>query len=223
LSRKFTHKSYKEISHYWKLMLMNEKTFMAASIIIIILVPSLAVGYYWINKNNQNPEFVPRLPTHTSSPAPNPIPSQANFYLEDTRLFIISANASYSNYPFPTATYNPHGYKGGEIIAQNGEPCVIINITLRNDYSAEFPLQSVWKGNSTIVWFSLGAKLYSGIQQISARDITNAQGTQAGFGALVEHFVYGENTTFTLFLATTSRNVTSFQIFDSWVGDVPPA
>jgi hypothetical protein len=214
LTRKFTHKSYKEISHYWKLMAMNEKTFMAASIVIIILVPSLAVGYYWTTTNNQNPELTP-----TSSP--NPIPSQSNFYLGNSRIFVISANASYGSYPSPTVTSPPYG----SIIAQNGERCIIINVALRNDYSIEFPPPNIlapesWNVSSVYVF--LTAHLYNGNNQIEATDITNPNALGYWANNAYTQLDFGESTTVSIYLATSSDNVTSFQLHTNYIGELPP-
>ena len=184
---------------------MSKKTIMAATIIVFVLVVSIIVGFYITNKTN---------------PSPQPIHSLSNFYLSDTKIFVVSANANHGYYPYPTVTNND-----GSLIAENGEPCVVINVVIRNDYSTQNPAPNPIpiSNNSTLVNIALHAEIFSGTTQIDSKDITNAfpiasVSTNKAFTEL--H--YGENTTLNIYLATNSKDITSFQITPYYVGLLTP-
>jgi len=99
---------------------MAMKVLIAPIIVIIILAVSFTVGLYVTNQTN---------PSSQASEAP--IQSVSNYYLPDSRVFVVSANASYGNYPGPTITNDPYGSPPYGVVAQNGEPCLIINVTIR--------------------------------------------------------------------------------------------
>ncbi len=154
----------------------------------------------------------------------NSIPSQSNFYLGDSKIFVVSANASYGSYPGPTVTPLPFSNSSFGT-ATHGEPCVIINVTLRNDYSSQNPAPNPrFDGdNSTVVFVALSAKLFSGESQINATDITNAlpiasAGTNHAFTSLN----YGESTSVSIYLATSNKNITSFELVLFYVGLLLP-
>jgi hypothetical protein len=185
---------------------MSKKTLMAATVIVFVVLVIIAFGYYFANQ---------------SQVVPSPIPSQTNFYLPDSRIFVVSANASYGSYPFPTVTNQP--YSSPVVIARQGEPCVIINLTLRNDYSAQTPAVNHWTNSSPTVYVSLTAKVFNGNNSISSKDITNALGiASAATNSAFTSFDYGENTTVTIYLATNSKDVTSFQLVPRYIGELQP-
>jgi hypothetical protein len=142
--------------------------------------------------------------------------------LPDSRIFVVSANASYGNYPFPTVTNLP--YANPVVIARQGEPCIVISVTLRNDYSSQNPAPNPDPYNSSLVYISLTAEVFSGNSQISAKDITNALGVaSAGTNSAFTSIPYGENTTVSIYLATNNKEVTSFQLHPRYIGgEVPP-
>jgi hypothetical protein len=178
-----------------------KKTLLVTTIITIFLV-SVIVGFYLSNQE------------------PKPIQSLSNFYLGDSRIFVVSANATYGTYPGPTVTSNPIGLP----IAENGEPCVIINVTLRNDYSNQHPApgRSLTK-NSTLVYVALTANIYNGNKQVNAKDITNAnQIASAGTNKAFTELNFGESTTLKIYLATNNTDITSFQIIPRYIGLLTP-
>jgi hypothetical protein len=185
---------------------MNRKMAIGLAIVVSAVLSLVAV-YYFANQ---------------TSPIPNPIQSVSNFYLDDSRIFVVSANASYGNYPYPTVTTYPHPEPS--IIAKHGEPCVIIKVTLRNDYSTQDPPPNNPVPNSTsIVHVALTAKIFEGEDQIDSRDITNAADIGSVFvNRAFTSINYGETDTVTIFLATDSTNVTSFQLVPFYIGAYPP-
>lgn len=175
-----------------------------ALIIVILSVSLLTVGYYLNNQAHQS--------------VAEPIPSVSNYYLSDSRIFVVSANASYGGYPFPTVT-DSHGLA----LAKNGETCVIINVTLRNDYSTQYPAPNPAPDNSTLVHIGLTAQIFNGENQINAKDITNAFPiASVSTNEAYTEIDYGESTTLSIYLATNNTDITSFQIIPRYIGLLTP-
>jgi hypothetical protein len=182
---------------------VNTRTFIAATVVVFLVLIIIAFGYYFTNQ---------------SQVVPKPIPSQSNFYLGDSRIFVVSAYASYGNYPFPTVTSGP----GESPIAEVGEPCVIINVTLRNDYSYQNPAPGFLNG-SGYVYVALTANLFNNETKISSRDITNAFSLDSVFtNRAFTELNYGETTEVKDYIATNSHDVTSFQLLPYYIGKMPP-
>ena len=111
-------------------------------------------------------------------------------YLNDTKLFLVSANATYG--------------------AHNGQACFIINVTVRNDYTAKQPPpMDNWLGNSTgEAWFGLTATLYDKNGQVNADNID--QGVPIG---VPEVGLYsGETATFQINMGTSSLSIDNYSI-----------
>jgi hypothetical protein len=76
---------------------MNRKTGVGAiTILVFLITASTIVSFYLINQNQNT----------------KPIQSLSGVYLPDSRIFVVSANATYGNYPFPTVTNLPYGPDG---------------------------------------------------------------------------------------------------------------
>lgn len=180
--------------------------------------------------------------TPVTSPTPNPLPtpiasnatSPTGYYLlygtnltvdgnlaeragNVSEIFLVSANASYGYYPYPTVT-SPNG--DGVKLAEYGEPCVIISVTIRSDYSTQNPPPNPSPGNSTSVYVFLTAQIFNGENQINATDITPPVGFANG-GAYAP-LRSGESATLTIYLATNNTNITRFQIVTRYIGGIPP-
>ncbi len=180
--------------------------------IIVFLASIIAIGYYVSQAN-----FTPK-----------PIQSFSGNYLQyngtASRIFVVSANATYGKYPFPTATDQPL-LGSPTVIAKNGEPCVIINVTFRNDYSYQNPAPNnpVPDYNSTLTYVAFTAHLFSGETQISAKDITNAFALNSTFtNKAFTSLSYGDSATLSIYLATNETDITSFQPILYYVGLFPP-
>ena len=189
---------------------MNKKTVVASLVVIVLVGSAFAVGYYLTSQSKNNPRSIPWF--------------ISGFYLGGSRILVVSADASYGNYPGPTVTPLPFSNSSFGT-ATHGEPCVIINVTLRNDYSAQNPAPNPrFEGdNSTMVYVGLTGKLFSGESQINATDITNALpiasvGTNKAFTSLN----YGESTTLSIYLATDNLDVSRFELVLFYVGLLLP-
>ena len=191
----------------------------------------------------QTPTSTPTpTPQPVTSPTPSPLPtptpsiptSPTDYYLlygtnltvngdlaeqagNVSEIFLVSANASYGYYPYPTVT-SPND--DGVILAENGEPCVIIDVTIHSDYSAQNPPPNPSPVNPALVYVFLTAQLFNGENKINATDIT----PQVGFvnGGAYAPLNSGENATLTIYLATNNMNITSFQIVTRYIGGIPP-
>ena len=130
---------------------------------------------------------------------------------------MVAANSTYGSYPYPTATSPSQGAQ----LAQNGEPCVIVNVTIRDDYSTQYPAPNPAppQNDPSFAYVFLTAHLFSGENQINATDITPPVGFANG-GAYAP-LNGGENATLTMYLATSNNDITSFQIVARYIGGEP--
>ena len=183
-----------------------KKSILLLIAVLVLLFVIVSLGYYFSNP---------------SLSASKPISSAANFYLDDSKIFVVSANASYGNYPYPTVTSMPN--QSPSIIARQGQACVIINVTLRNDYSPQNPAPYAELTNSSVVYVGLTAHLYNGETQVKAKDITNAFPI-ASFGTneATASLAYGESEAVSIFLATSNKDITSFKLVAGYIGEMLP-
>ena len=212
-------------------MLSNRRVIVAVILIAIVIVSAVVIYNFESQPSKQSNIGINPLTNsgHTPSNPDSPIQSVANYYLQsqgnESRIYVVSANASYGYYPFPTVTFPPFFNSNKTYVAKNGEPCVIINVTLRNDYSIQNPAPNPSSLNNTTteVYVSLTSKLFNSEGQVDSTDITNAgyiasAGTNSAFTSLI----YGESTTVTLYIATSNTNVTSFQLLPRYIGAQMP-
>ncbi len=133
-----------------------------------------------------------------------------------SRIFVVSATLSSGSYPDVSRS----AIGGGPIIVKNKEPCVIINVTIRNDYSAQFPPPAKGPNAPNLVWVVFTAEIFSGSNQIKSTDLLQV-GLPPDAGAS-DALSYGETGTLSMYLATTSRTeITGFQIDPDWIGGIP--
>jgi hypothetical protein len=174
------------------------------------------------NTQTSTPMQPTPTPTPTSTPVATPViipmPSGTNFYLGNSKIYVVSATASYGNYPFPTVTDSP----GEPPIATNGEPCLIINVTLRNDYSYQNPAPGLPGINSSEVNVALTAALFKGESQVNAKDTTNAFPLDSVFvNRAFAVISYGESAKVSIYMATNSTEITGFQLIPYYVSRAP--
>ncbi len=151
-----------------------------------------------------------------STPVIELIQSASGYYLSYmgnvSRIFVVSANASYGNYPTRTSPT-------GVVWVENGEPCIIINVTIRNDYSTQYPPPDSQSNNPTLAYVYLTAQLFNGKNQINATDLLQV-GLPPDAGA-VTWLSGGESATLTLYLGTNNTDITSFQIVARYITGLP--
>ncbi len=114
-------------------------------------------------------------------------------YLSGSKLYLISANSSYQTI--------------------NGKPCLVIEATIRNDYTAQEPPPMDNSGiNSTgMAYFGLTAILYEGNKIVSSEDVTSTGSSPLG----VSQIGLGSDQTsvIPIDMETSDHNVDSYSIF----------
>jgi DNA-binding HxlR family transcriptional regulator len=148
-------------------------------LLIALLIASTAVAVYEYNQIS-------------SSSGPSNATLNNPGYLAGSKLFLISANASYQTV--------------------NGKACLVINATVRNDYTAQDPPPMDNSGlNSTgMAYLGLTAILYEGNKIVSSEDVTSPGFPplgvpQIGLGS-------GQTTVIQIDMATSNHNVDSYSI-----------
>lgn len=138
-----------------------------------------------------------------------------------TSILVTSANLTTGTYPYDTRYYSGSS-NNGTIAVENGEPCLVITVTLRNDYSTQNPPPNQFTGNPTMAQVVLTAEIFDGTTQINSTDLSRVAVPGTG-GSYI--FLNGDETgTVTIYLATTSQDeVTGFQIIPLYIGGIPLA
>ena len=113
-------------------------------------------------------------------------------YLSGSKLYVVSANASYETV--------------------NGKACLVIDATVRNDYTVQEPPPMDNSGiNSTgTAYFGLTAILYEGHAIISSEDVTSVG--SAPLGVPQYSLESGQTGVIQIDMATSSHNVDSYSI-----------
>ncbi len=147
-------------------------------------------------------------------PLPYYLPYPTSFNENSTsQILVISATSKYGNYPFQPS--NP--YVGYVPPIQLGDPCFIINVTVRNDYSSETPFPANPEGNNTgLVYAWLTAEIFNAQGQINATDVTSIPIRPPGVGVLLT-LTIGESESGTIYLATSNRSITGLEIVLSYI------
>jgi hypothetical protein len=153
---------------------------------------------------------------------PPPIEPVAPQYLPydgtESSIFLVSATPSLGPYPGPSVKQmgNTPGIK-------KGDPCFIINVTVRNDYSSENPppFQNIYNVTNPDAYIFLTAQIFNSQGQVNATDVTPPYPPVPYPGAYTS-LAIGENATVTIYLATSHRDITSFKIILEYVGVLPP-
>lgn len=185
----------------------------AAAAIIVI-----AASFWLIGQRHTSISLA--LPADAVNPVVGAIQPSADYYLtlqgNATKIYVVSVNVTSGYYPYDTRS----GFGGQEVTY--GEPCLIINVTVRNDYSTQYPPPMQYPGLPTFAYVFLTAQIFHGNTEIKATDLT-----QAGLPA--DSYSYatlngGQTGTVSVYLATTSKSeVTSYKIIPVWVGGLPLA
>ena len=192
----------------------------ALSILLVIIVAvsvATVISYQLTQKSKVN--------VGSSSAVVEPA---APSYLDNSSIFLTSATSAYGPYPFASAV-SPK--LGSTPVIQKGDPCFIINATVRNDYTLENlpPNQegTTYYANGTAtntpsadVYVFLTASIYDKQGRIiQATDVTPPYGYPSG-GAFV-NLQSGANATLTIYLATSQQDIDHFDLIIRYVGVIP--
>jgi len=158
---------------------INKMTLFVVFLIVIIAISLLAVNIFKNSEStpNNDPQPSPNntpsnIPNNIPSDIPNNTPSNAQLnnagYLGESKLFLVSANASYGVYSANAAL------SGGTF---DNKECFVITAIIRSDYTAE-ELQTLdiipGGTHSGRVYFAVSATLYDGTSQVPTNDVTGA-------------------------------------------------
>ncbi len=198
------------------------KLLVSAAILIVLV---LLLTEFWII-----PQIFPESPSAVS-PTIGAIQPTAGYYLpfrgNVSKIFVVSVNVSSGVYPFdPRASMGSiNGKPAGKIVVTKGEPCVVINVTLRNDYSAQNPPpnQLIYDPKYPAqAYIFMTAKIFNGNNEINSTDLMHLDLPPDAWS---ETWLNGGGTgTISIYLAITShREITGFQLNTIWIGGVPLA
>ncbi len=191
----------------------------AASLVILVVAFAVLLTALWASN------FSPDGYISPSDIKPvNPQYIKTSHYHNETSIFLVSAIPSYGSYPFKDAKVDSRSHPP-EI--HTGDPCVIINVTVRNDYDTSNPLppyMSAGYPNSTMAEVSLDAVLYD--RDNGTIEVTNVTPTlprlQVEIPSPIMSLESGETCSFNMYLSTANHNVEAFTIVAAYVGAQPP-
>ncbi len=116
-------------------------------------------------------------------------------------------------------------------IIHKGDQCLIINATVRNDYTLENPpsnqaaiyhLNGTASDTTATAVVTLTAHAFNQQGQVNATDVTPPY-PMGGLRGATEPLDSGENTTLTIYLATSNQDITRFEIIPQFIGTTPPS
>ena len=206
----------------------KRRNLVALSAVLIVLVVLTA---FWVL-----PQILPAS-SMAVKPSIGSIQPATGYYLtfrgNASKVFVVSVNISAGFYPFDTRTSMGiiNGKPSGSIAVTHGEPCVVINVTLRNDYSIQnLPPNQVTRyyNNGTVApksaqaYVSMTAELFSGNKEIDSNDLTHLDLPPDAWSETWLNV--GDEGTLSIYLAVTSHEkITGFQLETMWIGGIPLA
>ena len=187
---------------------MKHKKLIALAVSLIVLAASIFVFL----SLSLSPVSTPTV-ANVEPVAPHYLPYNGN----GSRIFLVSATPTYGSYPGPSVSQ-----MGSMPGVHKGDPCFIINVTIRNDYSAENPLpdQSIFNMSNPDANVYLTAQIFNTQGQINATDVTPPY-PGVPFSGAYTSLASGENATVTIYMATNHRDIDHFEIILEYVGSVP--
>jgi hypothetical protein len=167
------------------------------------------------------------LPIPADFPAPNvkplsnqyvPLLENSSFLnVNESRVFLLLAEARYGFID------NSQSLLGMRLIQKKWDQCLILRITIRNDYnqtqiSQEFP-ESYWKFSDGY-YIALTAFIYSGRDLV----VPNYQVVpeRTSWPVQTVNVKSGESRTFDLYVVTSRQDISSFELYVTYVGGPPP-
>ena len=197
---------------------LRRNWYFLATVLVIVLVVSVAVAFA-ISMGQQTNISNPVIPQITPNPAPYYLEYPGNMYRGNSSILLLSATASYGHYPF--ASVPQMGSSSPAV--HKGDPCLIINVTLRNDYTDSNPVpgQNPAGQNSTTAYLYLTAQIFNQQGLVQATDVTPPYPPLPLPGAFIG-LDSDETGTATIYLATSHQDITHFAIVPEFIGAIPP-
>jgi hypothetical protein len=208
--------------------LKADKRILIVSVAAICLI--LLIGLVFLLNTSFSPSANP-MPNPTASPTPLPTNHPAtnvklatSEYMRtvsnfETKIYLLSAIPSYGYYPEDVLQQITN-----VTVVHKGDPCFILNLTVRNDYTYNDTVpgtaNSVGTNGTHAVYLILGATLFDNNgNKINATDITNPQVpflNRNEFG-----LANGETDRIDIVLATPIRNIDHFEVNVWYMGALP--
>ncbi len=159
---------------------ISKKILVVSLFLILIIVVSLVVVFF------QNEKSTAR------------IEPQAPSYIDSSKIFLLSANSSYS-------------YNGLT-------RCFVVHLSVRNDYTLQNPVDNE-TGTQGYTWFILYTKLYDkNGNQISAQPFIPS-GQHPNYNQ--QSLSVGETASLDVLMATTSHDIDHYTLTFGWLGSFP--
>ncbi len=193
-------------------------------IVVVLLVAAAFLGFV------SKPPATSPLPSATVSPTPmatnypatNVHPAALGYlHLNSgvtSKIFLISANASYGVYPLNLVQEFTN-----VTVIHKGDPCFVLNLTLRNDYSINDTLPSTSNldvNNTGHAWMTLSVALYDKTgNQVNATNITNA--AVPFFNRDQFSMSNNETDTVKIVYATSNQNIDHYNVTIDYLGVWP--
>ena len=187
---------------------MNKYVLAAA----VIIISSILGGSYYAASHILSS-------TADISQIKGPIPGYLTYYPsfkgeKETLIFLVSAdNPRYG-------VYNWTDWEWRSVEVHKGDPCFIVNITVRNDYTDPILIDSPLNGTYyEYVW--LTAYIYNQQGRVNATDVTYPINTR--YGGHVFRVKPGETHTIEMYLATDKQDIERYEIYVRYVEPLPPS
>lgn len=123
-------------------------------------------------------------------------------YIANSKIFLLSATSSY-------------GYVGGNPLS----PCFIVTAKIRNDYTPQQPVDSLYNDSQGRAWFIMYAKLYDkNGNQIQSQSYIPPNGHP---NSNQQNITSNETETLTILMVTSNRNIDHYTLAFGWIGTIP--
>lgn len=174
------------------------KRFVLLVAVAVVLVSVLGVYYLYDSSNASNIE----------GPISGYLTEPSSY---ETMIFLVSTDNP--RYGFYKWSYTGYGY-GAEI--NEGDPCFIVNVTVRNDYTTD----PVWTDDASLGLYNnhvkLTAILYNHQGRVDAVDVTYP--INSFHGGHVFRVEPEETHSVELYLATDCKDIERYEIYVTYIG-----
>jgi hypothetical protein len=182
-------------------------------VVVLIVAGVLAATYF------SKPENSPALTESPSVVQPAELGYLQTSSGNLTKIFLVSANASYEDYPADVVQQ-----WNNETVVQKGEPCFVLNLTLRNDYALTDSIEPAQKipilNYTGFMWMKVSVSLFDKDgNQVNATDITHADVPFPSAGEFSIHS--GDIKAVDVVLATSNRNIDHYKVTLWYLGILP--
>jgi hypothetical protein len=132
--------------------------------------------------------------------SPTSVKSLTSGYIDSSRIFLLSSNSSYGYY--------------------YGSPCLIIGVTVRNDYSAQHPVpDSSFANNSGLAWLGLSARLYDKDGNVIDSESLRPPNSFPNYNQV--SLISGGTLSLNLHMGTARRDIDHYDVYLGYLSPFP--